>query len=112
IRGFGSPMVREMLMTGEAITAERAFHVGFFNRLVAAGDLEETAAGLMETMAKGGPGALRGTRRILNLLEEAEVLPDEALEEIAELRHQSWSGEEFVKARDAFISRRPSPFGE
>ena len=112
IRGFGSPMVREMLMTGEAVEAERAFHRGFFNRLVPAKELEETAVQLMETMAKGGPGALRGTRRILNLLEEAEVLPDEALAEIAEVRHASWSGEEFVKARDAFISKRSSPFGE
>lgn len=111
IRGFGSPMVREMLMTGEAITADRAFHVGFFNRLVAAGEIDQSASQLMETMAKGGPSALRGTRRILNLLEEAEVLPDEALNEIADLRHASWSGEEFVKARDAFINKRPSPFG-
>jgi len=112
IRGFGSPMVREMLMTGEAVTADRAFHVGFFNRLVPADALEETAIQFMETMAKGGPAALRGTRRILNLLEEAEVLPDETLHEIAELRHASWSGEEFVRARDAFINRKPSPFGE
>jgi len=98
-------------MTGEAIEADRAFHVGFFSRLVPADVLEETAIQLMETMSKGGPGALRGTRRILNLLEEAEVLSDEALNEIAELRHASWSGEEFVKARDAFIEKRPSPFG-
>ena len=112
IRSFGSPMVREMLMTGEAITADRAFHVGFFNRLVGAGELDQCADQLMATMAKGGPSALRGTRRILNLLEEAEVLPDETLNEIAELRHASWSGEEFVKARDAFINKRPSPFGE
>ena len=110
IRSFGSPMVREMLMTGEAIEARRAFQVGFFSRLVTANDLEETATQLMETLAKGGPSALRGTRRILNLLEETEVLSDEALTEIAELRHQSWSGEEFVKARDAFINKMPSPF--
>ena len=110
IRGFGSPLVREMLMTGEAVDADRAYHVGFFNRLVPAEHLEETAVQFMETMARGGPEALRGTRRILNLLEEAEVLPDEALEEIAELRHASWSGEEFVKARDAFINKKPSPF--
>jgi enoyl-CoA hydratase/carnithine racemase len=110
IRGFGSPLVREMLMTGEAVDADRAYHVGFFNRLVPAAHLEETAVQFMETMAMGGPEALRGTRRILNLLEEAEVLPDEALEEIAELRHASWSGEEFVKARDAFINKKPSPF--
>ena len=112
IRGFGSPMVREMLMTGEAITADRAFHVGFFSRMVPADELDSAAVRFMETMAKGGPGALRGTRRILNLLEEAEVLPDEVLNEIAELRHASWSGEEFVKARDAFINKKPSPFGE
>lgn len=110
IRGFGSPMVREMLMTGEAIEADRAYHTGFFNRLVPAADLADTAATFMETMAKGGPSALRGTRRILNLLEESEVLPDETLTEIAELRHASWSGEEFVKARDAFINKKPSPF--
>jgi enoyl-CoA hydratase/carnithine racemase len=112
IRGFGSPLVREMLMTGEAVTAERAFHVGFFSRLVAMDELAVTARQFMEAMAKGGPAALRGTRRILNLLEEAEVLPDETLDEIAELRHASWSGEEFVQARDAFIKRKPSPFGE
>lgn len=112
IRGFGSPMVREMLMTGEAIEDQRAFHVGFFNKLVAVENLEVSANQMMETMAKGGPAALRGTRRILNLLEEAEVLPDEALHEIAELRHASWSGEEFIKARDAFINKTPSPFGE
>jgi enoyl-CoA hydratase/carnithine racemase len=111
IRGFGSPMVREMLMTGEAIGAERAFRVGFFNRLVSEKDLEKTADQLMETLAKGGPGALRGTRRIFNLLEEAEVLSDEALAEIAELRHASWSGEEFVKARDAFINKKSPPVG-
>jgi len=110
IRGFGSPMVREMLMTGEAIAADRAYQLGFFNRLVAANDLEESATQLLETLAKGGPSALRGTRRILNLLEETEVLSDEALTEIAELRHASWSGEEFVKARDAFINKMPSPF--
>ncbi len=112
IRGFGSPMVREMLMTGEAVESDRVFHAGFFNRLVPADELDDDATKLMETMAKGGPDALRGTRRILNLLEEAEILPDEALAEIAELRHASWSGEEFVKAREAFIGKMPSPFGE
>lgn len=110
IRGFGSPLVREMLLTGEAISAERAWHTGFFCRLVEQDDLLATAEGILEGMSRGGPQALRGTRRILNLIEETEVLPDESLEEIARLRHESWSGEEFIKARDAFINREPSPF--
>ena len=103
-------MVREMLLTGEAISAERAFQTGFFCRMVPQDKLLEAASKILEGMSRGGPQALRGTRRILNLIEETEVLPEQSLLEIARLRHESWSGKEFIEARDAFINRRPSPF--
>ena len=106
MRGFGSTLVREMLLTGEAIGAERAYGAGFFNRLVPLDDVLQTAEEILQSIARGGPQALRGTRRILNLLDEAEVLPDEVLTEIAALRHESWSGEEFVRAQEAFLQRR------
>ena len=112
LRGFGSALVREMLLTGEAVGAERARAAGFFNRVVPAADLAGAAAGLLELTARGGPRALRGTRRILTLLEETEVLPDAAIDEIAELRHASWSGDEFRSAREAFLAGKPSPFGD
>jgi len=110
LRGFGSSLLREMVLTGEPITAARAREAGFFNRVVSADDLNNAPTELLEKMARGGPQALRGTRRILTLLEEAEVLPDHVLDEIAELRHRSWSSEEFTGARDAFMEGRPSPF--
>lgn len=112
IRNFGSPLVREMLLTGEAISARRAWNTGFFCRMVEQENLLPAAEEILEGMSRGGPQALRGTRRILNLMEETELLPDESLEEIARLRHESWSGEEFIKARDAFMKRQPSPFRE
>lgn len=112
IRGFGSPLVREMLLLGEAIEAERANREGFWTRLVEPEELDGAVERVLETLALGGPGALRGTRRVLTLLEEGEILPDAVLDEIAQLRHEAWSGEEFVKARDAFIQRKPSPFGK
>lgn len=112
IRGFGSPLVREMLLLGEAIGAERADNAGFWTRLVEPEELDTAVEEVLGTLARGGPRALRGTRRVLTLMEEGEVLPDAVLDEIARLRHESWSGEEFVKARDAFIRREPSPFGE
>ncbi len=110
IRSFGSPLVREMLLIGEAITAERAAQAGFFNRLVDPEDLAETVKELLTTMTQGGPRALRGTKRILTLLEEAELLPSEVLEEISRLRHDSWSGMEFTRAREAFLNKSASPF--
>jgi len=111
IRGFGSPLAREMLLTGAAVPAERAYQCGFFCRLVSSDELADTAAALLTDMARGGPQALKGTRRILNLLEEVEVLPKETLEEIARLRHESRSSKEFVQAREAFIEKKGSPFG-
>ena len=112
LRGLGSGLVREMLLTGEAVGAERAQRAGFFNRLVPRDDVRATAEDLLAAVAAGGPFALRGTRRILTLLEETETLPAAALAEIAELRHASWSGDEFRRAQEAFLAGEPSPFGE
>lgn len=110
LRCFGSPLTREMLLTGAAICSERTGSCGFFQRVVAAGEVMTAAEALLQEMAKGGPQALRGTRRVLNLLEENESLDEAALAEIALLRHESWSGEEFRLAQEAFLNGDPSPF--
>ncbi|MCP4291593.1 MAG: enoyl-CoA hydratase/isomerase family protein, partial [bacterium] len=60
IRSFGSPLVREMLLIGEAIEAQKAFNTGFFCRLVPENELLATAEGILEQMSYGGPRALRG----------------------------------------------------
>ena len=59
----------------------------------------------------GGMPPLTGVAAHDITLEEVEVLPKETLEEIARLRHESRSSEEFVKAREAFIAKKGSPFG-
>ncbi len=110
IRGLGSPLVREMLLTGEPVGSGRALAAGFFSRAVASEELEAEVAGVMASLTRGGPSALRGTRRILNLLEDHETLPAEVLAEIADLRHDSWTGEEFRQAQAAFLAGEPSPF--
>lgn len=112
LRGLGSPLTREMLFTGATVDAERARAAGFFGRVVPAGELDRATEEMLADIARGGPGALAGTKRVLNLLEEAEDLSAAALDEIAELRHASWSGAEFSAARDAFIAGKPSPFGK
>ncbi len=106
LRGLGSSLVREMLLCGEPITAERAYQAGFLNRLVPATDLPAAALELLDALAKGGPAAIRGTCRVLNLLEEAETLSASEIEEIAQIRHQSRLSEEFQTARQAFLERR------
>ena len=109
LRGFGSSLARELLLTGAAVTAERAWQAGFLNRLVPADQLMPATEELLASLANSPPDALRGTRRVLMLLEEAETLDDIALDEIAALRHASRLGEEFRAAQEAFLNRRGPP---
>ena len=111
LRAFGPALAREMLLTGEAVSAQRALAAGFFCRVAAAGELAGETRDLMASIASGGPLALRGTRRVLHLLEETETLPPAALAEIARLRHQARHSADFAEAQAAFLAKRPSPFG-
>jgi len=97
------------LLLGEPITAERS---GFFNRVVPADELLTTARSFMTRLVRGGPAALRGTRRVLQLLAKNETVSADELNEIAQLRENSRLGNEFARAQAAFLAREKSPFGE
>jgi enoyl-CoA hydratase/carnithine racemase len=107
---FGSAHAREMLLTGEPISARRAFRGGFLNRLVAPERLEETCDLMMGNLLRGAPMALRGTRRVLKALEAADGLDEGITAEIAEARHASWSSEDFREAQRAFLEKRRPEF--
>jgi len=55
----------ELALTGEAITAERAYEAGLVNRVTPAGAALDTALQLAELIATNGPLALAGTKRIM-----------------------------------------------
>lgn len=110
-RTLGSPLLREMVLTGLPVGADRLAACGFFSRVVAEKDLMEAAREIIGAMLRGGPEALRGTRRVLGVLEETETLGEDLLREIAELRHRSRLSEEFRVAREAFLNGGPPPFG-
>lgn len=104
---FGAPLARELLLTGEPIGARRALRAGFLCRLAAPEHLEATSAALMASLLAAAPGALRGTRRSLRLLEAAEPLAPALLAEIAAWRHAAWRSEDFREAQQAFLEKRP-----
>jgi len=49
----------EMILTGEPVTAQRAYEIGLVNRVVPAADLLDAATSLAQTMATRSPAALR-----------------------------------------------------
>jgi enoyl-CoA hydratase/carnithine racemase len=55
----------ELLVTGDRLSAERAYQLGFVNRLASAGDLMETALGLARTVADNAPLVVRASKAMI-----------------------------------------------
>ena len=57
---------KEMLLTGEAVSARRAEQLGLVNRVVPEAELLETALSLARKMARMDPGLLKATKAAAN----------------------------------------------
>ena len=55
----------ELLVTGDRLTAERAYQLGFVNRIAPAGDLMDTAFALAATIAGNAPLVVRASKTMI-----------------------------------------------
>jgi methylglutaconyl-CoA hydratase len=67
---------RELLLTGELISAARAREIGLVNRVVLSGDMETELAQIQIAVLQGAPGALTNTKRLLEQLWHTSVKED------------------------------------
>jgi enoyl-CoA hydratase len=63
-RALGEKVALEMIMTGDPITAERAYQLGLVNRLVEPGEALATALDLVERIVANAPLAVRHSRAV------------------------------------------------
>jgi enoyl-CoA hydratase/carnithine racemase len=56
-----------MLMTGTAISGERAYDLGLANRVVEPDDLLDTASQLAAELVSAAPGVVAGTKSLVRL---------------------------------------------
>lgn len=68
-RHFPQGMLRRMFFTGQPVTAEEAWRLGFVQEVVAADDLQQTALDLAKVIAKKSPLGLRMGKDALNRIE-------------------------------------------
>ncbi len=64
---IGYTRAKEMLMTGDLITAQRAAEIGLINRAVAADRLDEEVDKLADKLLRGAQQAIRWTKHSVNL---------------------------------------------
>jgi len=95
----------ELGLTGDPITAERAYHFGLVNELCEPGQAFETALTLAERVAANAPLAVRETRR---LMLELPGLDDETgFRESGRGLAGLASTEDFWEGPKAFLEKRP-----
>ena len=95
-------------MTGDFITAEEAYRIGLYNRVVPVEELSDVAAELATRLAAGPANGLAITKQQLN----TESLPrlKEVLEAEATVQAKCMLHPDFKEGYNAFVEKRNPKF--
>lgn len=99
---MGFRQAKELLYTGKAISAERAFQMGMINRVVPMARLEEETLTLAEQVAAAPPFALRLVKRSINRTLDTQGLRA-ALSAHFDTHQLSHRTDEYMKVRAAGV---------
>ena len=103
-RIVGQGRASELLYTGRAMTAEEGSAWGFFNRIVAAQELQTQALALAAEIARGPTRAHALTKQMLH--REWSLAVDAAIEAEAQAQAVCMQTEDFQRAYRAFASKQ------
>lgn len=107
-RIVGLAKASELLMTGDFISADEAWRIGLYNRVVEDGESLNAATELAEKLAKGPSFALEITKDSLN--REASMDLTGALEAEAQIQAALMLHPDFRESYDAFVEKRKPDF--
>jgi len=104
--GFGR--ATELLMTGDFITAQRAYEIGLYNEVVPDEKLAERTAEWAKKLAAGPTLGLAVTKRMLN--REASMSLEDGLLAEAWIQAECMKHPDYHEAHRAFVEKRPPNF--
>jgi enoyl-CoA hydratase/carnithine racemase len=104
-RAVGRKPAMEMLLTGEAIGAERAREIGLVNRVVAPEALEVAVAALVRLIASKSPAAISSGKAVF--YRQLEMPLGEAYAVAGKVIARDFFGEDGKEGVDAFLGKRP-----
>lgn len=102
-RQIGARRAADIYYSGRTLDAAEAVSLGLASRLAAPGKAVEDAIALAETIGKGNRQAAELTKRLLTTSETSDLATSHALE--LAYCHICQTGEEVVRAREAFVAR-------
>lgn len=100
----------ELVMTGDTITASRAFELGLVNRVVPEARVVDEAVALADRIAENSPSAVKVGRRLV--LDAVGLTEEEAWKRTGELAGQLMKTGDGVEGATAFIEKRSPVWGD
>jgi methylglutaconyl-CoA hydratase len=102
--------IRELLFTGDLITAERAKEMGLVNRVVAVDELENETTKLISSILQNAPHALMQTKHLIEELWSTSVRDD--VEKALHFHTLARESDEAKEGIAAFLEKRPPRWQE
>jgi enoyl-CoA hydratase len=94
----------ELLLTGEPMSAQRAYEVGLVNRVVPAADLVETALAMAHRIASNAPLSVQAAKQLVGLA--TDMGRTQALHSADLLYHKVYTSDDALEGPRAFAERR------
>lgn len=110
IRTIGLKSTREMFFTGRTYQGQRLKELGLLDYLVSADEAESYTFQMAEEIAANAPLALRGTKRVINLLLQSNSLDDSSIAEAESITEAAFLSEDLKEGQLAFIEKRMPKF--
>jgi len=107
-RLVGRNIAKEMVLTGDMISAQRAFEIGLVNKVVPAAELMSTAREIAAKILSRGPVAVRTAKMAMNRGMDMDLGNACALE--ASLFAAGFSTADLVEGINAFLEKRKPNF--
>jgi enoyl-CoA hydratase/carnithine racemase len=109
LHAIGEPRTRQLFLLGRNIDAREAVTWGLLHEVAGEEDLEGVALDWAQELAANAPLSVRGNKRVLRALLEAEATLDPQVEaELIALRKACFASEDLVEGVRAFAEKRPA----
>jgi enoyl-CoA hydratase len=107
-RIVGKGIAVEMILTGDMVSATRAYEIGLVNMVVPAADLLETALSRLGVITSKGPVAVRLSLQALRLADDLSLTDGMTRE--AELFGEACATDDLKEGASAFLEKRAPKF--
>ena len=108
VRIVGSAAASDLLLTGRAIDAAEALHIGLVHRVVPRSRLEHTVRDLATQIASGAPLTLAAHK--LAIREVGEAGRPRRIDELTDALRRCFASEDYQEGIRAFLEKRPARF--